>query len=127
MHKILYPTIYLILIGFASTGFAQNRDLRDVINRLKADLSTASDSSANYARMGLLYLRLEEADSAEAAFQNALALRPNLAIAHTGLGRVYQNLRDKPDRAAVALRKSGRHRHHRRGRPRPSRQNPARA
>ena len=99
MHTVLYSTIYLLLISFASTGFAQNRDLHDVINRLKADLATASDSSASYARMGLLYLRLEEADSAEAAFQNALALRPNLAIAHTGLGRVYQNLRNKPDRA----------------------------
>ena len=52
MHKVLYSTIYLLLISFASTGFAQNRDLHDVINRLKADLSTASDSSANYARMG---------------------------------------------------------------------------
>ena len=99
MHKVLYATIYLLLISFASTGLAQNRDLHDVINRLKADLATASDSSANYARMGLLYLRLEEADSAESAFQNALALRPNLAIAHTGLGRVYQYLRNKPDRA----------------------------
>ena len=99
MFKVLYSTIYLLIISFASTGFAQNRDLHDVINRLKADLATASDSSANYARLGLLYLRLEEADSAEAAFQNALALRPNLAIAHTGLGRVYQNLRNKPNRA----------------------------
>ena len=104
MFRILCSA--LLITCLASAGDAQNRDLRDIIHRLKADLPTASDSSATYARMGLLYLRLEEADSAEAAFQNAIALRPDLAIAHTGLGRVYYDLQNKPERALSHFEKA---------------------
>ncbi len=106
MLRVSYSTLYLIFIGFASAGFAQDRDLHDVIRRLKADLPTASDSSATYARMGLLYSRLKEADSAEVAFQNAIALRPDLALAHAGLGRVYHDLKNKPARALPHFKKA---------------------
>ena len=92
-------SIIFLFLGFATTLDAQNRDLNDVINRLKADLPTAPDQSATYARMGLLYLRLEDADNAEKAFQSAIALRPDLAIAHTGLGRIHQELRNTPNKA----------------------------
>ena len=104
MFRILCSALLITCITGA--GDAQTRDLRDIIHRLKADLPTASDSSATYTRMGLLYSRLAEADSAEAAFQNAIALRPDLAIAHKGLGRVYSDLRDNPDRALSHFEKA---------------------
>lgn len=104
MSRILCSS--LLITCLASAGFAQNRDLRDIIHRLKADLPIASDSAATYARMGLLYTRLEEADSAEAAFQNAIALRPDLTIAHMGLGRVDADLRGKPERALPHFEKA---------------------
>ncbi|MDP6040911.1 MAG: tetratricopeptide repeat protein, partial [Candidatus Latescibacteria bacterium] len=62
--------------------------------------------ASTFARLGLLYLRLEKADSAEASFQNALTVRPDLAIAHTGLGRVYMDLRKKPDKALPHFEKA---------------------
>ena len=104
MFRILCSA--LLITYLTGAGAAQTRDLRDIIHRLKADLPTASDSSATYTRMGLLYSRLAEADSAEAAFQNAIALRPDLAIAHKGLGRVYSDLRGDPDRALSHFEKA---------------------
>jgi tetratricopeptide (TPR) repeat protein len=98
--------IYLFCIILATTAFAQNRNLQTLIDQLRANLPTAKDPASTFARLGLLYLRLEKADSAEASFQNALTVRPDLAIAHTGLGRVYMDLRKKPDKALPHFEKA---------------------
>lgn len=106
LRSQLQSVIYLFCIILATTAFAQTRDLHTTIDQLRANLPTVTDSASTFARMGLLYLRMAEADSAEVFFQNALTARPDLAIAHTGLGRVYMDLRKKPDKALPHFEKA---------------------
>ena len=67
--------------------------LQNLIQNLKADLGRAPDPAAQFTRIGLLYMRLQQADSAAAAFRNAIAHKPGLAMAHASLGRVFLELK----------------------------------
>jgi GWxTD domain-containing protein len=99
------PVIGLFLLFAVCSTSAQERQNQHVM-RLYEELKTTADSAAVYARLGLLYLRLEKADSAQMAFAQALAKRPNLAIAHTGLGRVYLEFKNDPKKALPHFEKA---------------------
>ena len=93
--------ILALILFFAHPVQAQNQssNIQKQITQLKKDLPTATDPAAAEARVGLLYLRIEQADSAKAAFERALTYNPDLAIAHTGLGRVELELNNQPNKA----------------------------
>ncbi len=96
MHFIL-----VLILLFAHTIQAQSpsSNIQKQISQLKKDLPSATDPAATEARLGLLYLRIEQADSAKAAFERALKYNPNLAIAHTGLGRIELEINNQPEKA----------------------------
>lgn len=96
----MYLILALILL-FTSTLSAQNKSegVNRLIAQLKTDLPSTTDPAAIHARLGLLYLRLEQADSAQVSFERALKYNSDLAIAHTGLGRIELEMRDKPEKA----------------------------
>ena len=77
--------------------------VRDVVKKLRAAVSETPDPAGLTTRLGILYLELEEPDSAESAFQFALNLSPDLPAAHYGLGRVLLDFRDRPEEARQAL------------------------
>lgn len=91
--------IALFIFSAFHSAATQDRAPSSHIERLQAELKTTSDSAAVYARLGLLFLRQEMADSAETAFRAALSRRSTLTLAHTGLGRVYLELKNDPERA----------------------------
>lgn len=93
MYAIL--TFMLLLTNHLGAQ-TQPDGVHKLITQLKSSLPTATDPAAVHARLGLLYLRLEQADSAQAAFNQALQLNTNLAIAHTGLGRIELEIKKRP-------------------------------
>ncbi|MGA1196164.1 MAG: tetratricopeptide repeat protein, partial [Candidatus Latescibacterota bacterium] len=95
------PFILVLILLFAHTIQAQSpsSNIQKQISQLKKDLPSATDPAATEARLGLLYLRIEQADSAKAAFERALKHNPDLAIAHTGLGRIALEINNQPEKA----------------------------
>lgn len=93
--------IFFLLVFFSHTLYAQDQspELENRIQRLKKERTTSANPANVQARLGLLYLRLENADSAQAAFEHALEIQPNLAIAHLGLGRIQLELKNNPEDA----------------------------
>ena len=77
--------------------------VRQVVNKLHAAVAEAPDAVGLATRLGLLYLELEEPDSAEVAFHLALNLNPDLPAVHYGLGRVLLDFRDRPKESLEAL------------------------
>ncbi|OGR42811.1 MAG: hypothetical protein A2X28_10685 [Elusimicrobia bacterium GWA2_56_46] len=70
-----------------------NRDiaaLEEAVKRNPADIEL-------YIRLGFAYAKLEKADDAQRAFENAVRLDPKKAIAHYMLGLIYEKkgLREK--------------------------------
>ncbi len=80
--------------------------IRDALNALNETLPTAADRSELLARIGHLYLGLHLPDSAEAAFARVLTSDPQQGDAHLGLGRVFLDYRNKPDRALSHITKA---------------------
>ncbi|MBT4137887.1 MAG: tetratricopeptide repeat protein, partial [Candidatus Latescibacteria bacterium] len=93
----MYAILTFILLFTNSLSAQTPPDgVHKLIAQLKSSLPNATDPAAVQARLGLLYLRLEQADSAQAAFSRALQQNPNLAIAHTGLGRIELEIKERP-------------------------------
>ena len=80
--------------------------VRGILEKLRAALADAPDPAGLSTRIGLLHLRLEEADSAEAAFLRALQQNSGLAAAHCGLGRVFLEFRGSAEKALPHLKAS---------------------
>ena len=78
----------------------------EVVAKLKELLPGAPDPAGLYTRIGYLYLKTEEADSAAAAFQQALLKNPELSGAHVGLGRVFLEFKNHPKNALSHLQKA---------------------
>jgi GWxTD domain-containing protein len=92
--------LVLILLLTTSAG-AQDKSetVRRLIAQLKSDLATSADPASLYTRLGLLYVRMDEADSAQSAFEKSLQLKPEFAVALTGLGRIELEIRNRPNEA----------------------------
>ena len=101
---------YILLAAFlaaAAPSMAQAgpRDIRSQsVEELKkdaADLEEAvkkqPDNAELYIKLGFTYTRLEKADDAQRAFENAARLAPAKAITHYMLGLIYEKkgLKDK--------------------------------
>ena len=101
---------YILLAAFltvVSPAMAQTgpRDIRvQSVAELKqtaVDLEAAviqqPDNSELYIKLGFTYTRLEKADDAQKAFENAARLDPKRAITHYMLGLIYEKkgLKDK--------------------------------
>ena len=78
----------------------------NVVARLKELLPGAPDAAGLYTRIGYLHLKIEEADSAAAAFRQALLKNPELAGAHVGLGRVFLEFKHHPKNALAHFQKA---------------------
>jgi GWxTD domain-containing protein len=77
--------------------------IRALAKRLEGAVSGYTNPSRLLTRIGQLYLRVGEADSARSAFQRAVERGPGLTSAHVGLGRVYLELKDDPKGALPHL------------------------
>jgi len=101
---------YILLAAFiaaAAPGMAQTgpRDIRvqsiEELTKTAAELEEAiKQQPANaelYIKLGFTYTRLERADDAQRAFENAARLAPGKAITHYMLGLIYEKkgLKDK--------------------------------
>ena len=94
--------VFLVLILLLTTSAgAQDKSetVRRLIAQLKSDLATSADPASLYTRLGLLYVRMDEADSAQSAFEKSLQLKPEFAVALTGLGRIELEIRNRPNEA----------------------------
>ncbi len=81
-------------------------DVREVVSRLNAALPSIAHPAGMLIRIGNLYVRLQEADSAEVAFYGAVEKDSTLAGAHLGLGEVLLELRNRPRAALVPLQRA---------------------
>lgn len=95
----MYFIIALILLLTQPSLAQQTRNLEQRISQLKEALQKTPDPAAIHTQLGLLYLRMENADSAQLAFERALKSQPNLSLAHLGLGRIELELKNNPDKA----------------------------
>ena len=77
--------------------------VREVVQNLKTALPDAPDPERVRTRIGLLYLRLGEADSAAVAFEQVLKQNAAHPVARCGLGRVFLELRNRPKEALPHL------------------------
>ena len=77
--------------------------VREVLQRLQTALPDAPDAERVRTRIGLLYLRLGEADSAAVAFEQVLKQNAAHPVARSGLGRVLLELRNRPEEALPHL------------------------
>ena len=78
-------------------------DVREVVSQLNAALPATVHRAGLLIRIGNLYLRLQEADSAEVAFNAAVEEDSTLAGAYLGLGEVLLEHRNRPRSALVPL------------------------
>ncbi len=81
-------------------------DVREVVSRLNAALPSTVHPAGMRIRIGNLYLRLQEADSAEVAFNAAVEEDSTLAGAYLGLGEVLLEHRNRPRSALVQLQRA---------------------
>ncbi len=81
-------------------------DVREVVSMLNAALPSSTHPAGMLIRIGNLYARLQEADSAEVAFDAAVARDSTLAGAYLGLGEVLLELRNRPRAALVPLQRA---------------------
>ncbi|MDE2999047.1 MAG: GWxTD domain-containing protein [Gemmatimonadota bacterium] len=81
-------------------------DVREVVSRLNAALPATAHPAGMLTRIGNLYVRLQEADSAEVAFDAAVERDSTLAGAYLGLGEVLLELRNRPRAALVPLQRA---------------------
>lgn len=81
-------------------------DVREVVSRLNAALPSTVHPAGMLIRIGNLYLRLHEADSAEVAFNAAVEEDSTLAGAYLGLGEVLLEHRNRPRSALVPLQRA---------------------
>ena len=103
--------LLILILSMIPPTFAQKQSegVNRLIAQLKTDLATTQDPAAVHARLGLLYLRLAQADSAQNAFEQALRHNPDLAIAHTGLGRIALELKDNAKEALTHFETATQH------------------
>ena len=81
-------------------------EVREVVSRLNAALPSAVHPAGMLIRIGNLYLRLHEADSAEVAFNAAVGEDSTLAGAYLGLAEVLLEHRNRPRSALVPLQRA---------------------
>ena len=81
-------------------------EVREVVSRLNAALPSAVHPAGMLIRIGNLYLRLHEADSAEVAFNAAVEEDSTLAGAYLGLAEVLLEHRNRPRSALVPLQRA---------------------
>ncbi len=86
----------------ASSIHADLADLPRAVAALDSAAARAPGSAQVHWRQGFLFLDLDNLDAAGAAFDRAIQLRPNLAIAKIGRARVHLQ-RGEADRAAAIL------------------------
>ncbi len=81
-------------------------DVREILDELNAALPEAIHPAGMLIRIGNLHVRLQEADSAEVAFQAAVDRDTTLAGAYLGLGEVRLQLRNRPRAALIPLQRA---------------------
>ena len=81
-------------------------DVREIVSRLNAAVPETDHPAALLVRIGNLYVRLQEADSANVAFNAAVNHDSTLAGAFLGLGEVQLELRNRPRSALVPLQRA---------------------
>ena len=80
--------------------------VREIVAELNAAVAEAIHPAGMLIRIGNLYVRLQEADSAQVAFQAAVDQDTTLAGAYLGLGEVLLEFRNRPRSALVPLQRA---------------------
>ncbi len=96
MKNLLMAVLLTAAPAFAAEGRwdSGKQHSAEELNKNAAELELAvKQDSANvelYVRLGFTYAKLEKADDAQKAFENAVRLDPKKAIAHYMLGLIYE-------------------------------------
>ena len=101
MKQILSACLLLApaLLAAAPPSAQQHKETPEMREQLKKDAAsleaqiTAAPPPGDpelYVKLGFTYARLEQADEAQKAFENAVRLAPQKAVAHYMLGLIYE-------------------------------------
>ena len=113
MKRLLLVCLFLFSAAALTARTRSGENYRDTgrtqeeLRKEAGDLETAALQNPGdielHIRLGFIYTKLERADDAQRAFENAVRLDPKRAIAHYMLGLIYEK-KGMTERAITAWR-----------------------
>ena len=79
--------------------FEERGLFNDAIAAYKKAIVLDMQYDSAYLKLGLLYTKINKADSAIIIYKNALKVRPGFAVANIAMGNIYRDIKRKPDEA----------------------------